>query len=113
MVLGNMVIVEAGMRAGVVVIVVTDGSNMNNEVVVTGGSGMGPGVVFTGGSGISAESMGTFVDVDAGMGAEVMGTVVLGGSCRDDEAGGIVVTGGTDICGLCRGSWILLCILFK
>ena len=108
MVVGRVVIDEEGMIApGVVVTMVTD------DVVVTGGSGMGPVVVFTGDSGISAESMGTFVIVVAGMGAEVMGTVDLGGSYIDDEGGGIVVTGGADIGGLCRGSWILLCILFK
>ena len=70
-------------------------------------------VVFTDSSGISADSVGTLIDVKASMGSEVMGTMVLDRSGRDDEAGGTVVDVGTDIGVLCWGAWMLLCILFK
>ena len=113
MVLDIVVIDEVGMRAGVVVTVVTVGSHIKIEVVVSGGSGMGPVAVFTCDSDISAVIKGTVGDVGAVMGAEVVGTVVLGGSGRDDEVGGTVVEGGANIDGLCWRSWTLLCVLFK
>ena len=101
---GIVAIGEVGMKAVVVVTVVSDASIVGSEVVgtlVTCGSGMGPVVMFSGGLGMSAKIVGALVDGGVGMDSIVVGTMVLGGSGRDDGAGGsVVVIGATNMDGL-------------
>ena len=85
---GIVAIGEVGMKAVVVVTVVSDTSIVDSEVVgtlVTCGLGMDPVVMFSGGSGMSAGIMGTLVDGEVGMGADVA-AMVLGGLSRDGGA---------------------------